>query len=90
MRRTVQFTQPTLATTIIFDPWWGYYGPGFVAANQVLGSVTRDAGVWDVGAGWNFGLPRTSLKMYLEARFYDGQTEATHTTIVPITLGIRW
>lgn len=90
MRRTVEFTAPTFAQTLIFDPWFGYVGPGLVPANQVLGTYTQNAGVWDVGAGMNFPMPRTSLKLYLEARYLDGLTTGQHTTLVPITLGIRW
>lgn len=90
LRRTVQFTQPTVAQTVVFDPWWGYYGPVLVPANQVLGSVSQNAGVWDVGGGYNFRLPRTNVKLFLEARYYSGLTSNTHTTIVPITLGLRW
>jgi hypothetical protein len=56
----------------------------------VLGHVSQDTGAWDVGAGFTFGLPRTSLKFYLESRFIDGMTDATHTKIVPITFGLRW
>lgn len=90
MRRTVEFTQPTLAQTFIFDPWFGYYAPAVVSASQVLGSYSQDAGVWDVGAGFNFPLPRTSLKIYAEARYMDALTSSQHATIVPITFGIRW
>src|ERR1700676_1701641 len=28
LRRTVEFTQPVLAQTVIFDPWWGFFGGG--------------------------------------------------------------
>lgn len=90
LRRTVEFTKPTLAPTIIVDPWWGYIGPVLVPANQVLGSVTQDAGVWDVGGGFNFSLPRTNMKLYVESRYYEGLTDNTHTTLVPITVGLRW
>lgn len=90
LRRTVQFTQPTLAQTIIYDPWWGYYGPALVPANQILGSVSSNAGVWDAGAGVDFNLPRTRAKVYFEARYYDGLTANRHTTMVPITVGLRW
>jgi len=90
LRRTVQFTKPVLAPTYIFDPWWGYVGPIFVPANQVLGSVSQNAGVWDVGGGVNIPLPRTGWKLYVQARFYDGMTADTHTTVVPITVGLRW
>lgn len=90
LRRTIQFTQPTVATTFVFDPWWGYFGPALVPANQILGSVSENAGVWDVGGGFNFHLPRTGLKLYIEARYYDGLTNNTHTSLVPLTLGLRW
>ncbi len=89
MRRTVTFTQPTVAQTVVFDPWFGYFGPALVPASQVLGSYSQNAGTWDVGAGFNFPLPRTSMKFYAEARYFDGLT-ATHTTLVPITVGLRW
>ena len=90
LRRTVQYTQPTLATTYIFDPWFGYFGPALVPVNQVLGSFSQDTGVWDAGAGVNVPLPRTGLKLYVEARYYEGFTYNTHTTVVPITVGLRW
>jgi hypothetical protein len=90
LRRTVEFTQPTLAQTVVFDPWFGYFGPALVPANQVTGSFSQNAGVWDVGAGMNFPLPRTSLKLYVEARYMDALTSSQHTTIVPITVGFHW
>ncbi|MGH9583014.1 MAG: hypothetical protein ACRD4O_08780, partial [Bryobacteraceae bacterium] len=54
LRRTVQFTKPVLATTYIFGPWWGYFGPALVPASQVLGSVSDNAGVWEVGSTFLF------------------------------------
>jgi Outer membrane protein beta-barrel domain len=89
MRRTVEFTQPTVAQTIIFDPWWGYFGPALIPANQVLGSTSMNAGVWDVGGGFNIPLPRTRMKLYVEARYMNGIT-STHTELVPLTVGLRW
>jgi hypothetical protein len=53
LRRTVEFTQPTLAQTIVFDPWWGYFGPGLVPVQQILGSFTSNSSVFDVGGGVN-------------------------------------
>lgn len=90
MRRTVEFTKPALAQTYIFDPWWGYIGPAVVPVNQVLGSVSDNAGVWDVGGGFNIPIPHTRAKFYIEARYFDGLTSDTHTQIVPLTLGIRF
>jgi outer membrane protein with beta-barrel domain len=90
MRRTVEFTQPTLVGTVIFDPWFGYLGPALVPTNQVLGSITEDTGTWDVGTGLNFRVPRMPVNFYLEGRFLAGLTNGRHTTIAPITFGIRW
>ena len=90
MRRTVQFTQPTLAQVTIFDPWWGYLGPALVPVNQVLGSVSSSAGAVDVGAGLDIPLPRTTAKLYLEARYMRGFTSREDTAVVPLTVGLRW
>ena len=90
LRRTVQFTKPTVASTYIYDPWWGYYGPVLVPANQILGSVSQNAGVWDVGGGFDIPLPHMSEKLYVESRYFVGLTNNTHTTIVPFTVGLRW
>ncbi|HXE14844.1 MAG TPA: porin family protein [Bryobacteraceae bacterium] len=90
MRRTVQFTKPTLAQITIFDPWWGYYGPALIPVNQILGSVSSNAGVVEFGAGMNIPLPRMSAKLFIEGRYMHGYTENSPTTIVPLTVGLRW
>ena len=89
LRRTVEFTQPTLAQTFIYDPWWGFFGSALVPANQILGSVTSNSGAFNTGAGVNFPLPRTRLHLFIEARYVHGFTSNTNTSIVPIVFGIR-
>ena len=90
MRRTVEFTQPTWARTFIFDPWWGYFGPALVPVDVVLGTTVNNSGAFDVGGGLNMPLPRTNAKLFVEARYFKGFTSNTDTTVVPITLGVRW
>jgi len=90
LRRTVQFTKPTLAQTYIYDPWFGFITPVVIPVNQVLGSISSDAGVYDVGAGLNIALPRTRFRLYVESRYFHGFTSNSNTTIVPVTLGLRW
>ena len=90
LRRTVQFTQPTLAQTVIFDPWWGYFGPALVPVDVIIGTTVNNSGAFDMGAGLNMPLPRTGVKLFLETRYFKGFTSNTDTTLVPITLGIRW
>ena len=90
LRRTVEFTQPTWARTFIFDPRWGYFGPALVPVNVVLGKTVNNSGAFDVGGGLNMPLPRTNLKLFVEARYFKGFTSNTDTTVVPITFGVRW
>jgi opacity protein-like surface antigen len=90
LRRTVEFTQPTLAQTLIFDPWWGYFGPALVPVNQILGTVTSNAGAFDVGAGIGFPLPKSQLHLFVELRYFHGFTDTTNTSVFPITVGIRY
>lgn len=88
--RTVEFTQPVLAPTYIYDPWWGMWGRFTSAPTKVLGSITNNTGAWDVGGGFNIPLPRSGFKLYIQARYYTGFTHNTHTTLVPVTVGLRW
>jgi hypothetical protein len=76
--RTVELTQPTIAQTIVVNPWWGYDDSALIPTNQVIGSYSQNAGVWDVGGGVSKSLPRASLRLYVEARYYDCLTGA-HT-----------
>lgn len=90
LRRTVEFTQPTLVRTFVFDPWWGYLGPALVPVDVVLGKVVSNSGAFDAGGGVDIPLPRTNIKTFVEARYLKGFTSNSSTTIVPITAGIRW
>lgn len=90
LRRTVEFTQPTLAQTFVFNPWWGYIGPALVPVNQILGSVTSNSGAFDVGGGVNLALPKTGAHLFIESRYFHGFTSNSNTTLVPLTVGIRW
>jgi len=93
LRRTVEFTRPTLAETIVFDPWWGYFGPALIPVHQILGSVISNSGAVNAGGGLNIPLPKAGPKgvhVYVEARYFHGFTSNSKTTIVPITFGVRW
>lgn len=79
LRRTVDFTRPTVAETFIFDPWWGYFGPALIPVNQILGSVTSDAGAFNVGGGINIPLPAPRLHLFLEARVISMALRTTAT-----------
>jgi hypothetical protein len=90
-RRTVQFLQPTFAGTIIFDPWWGYFGPAIVPVNVVLGSVSENAFGANGGIGITARLPRgRGARVFLELDYRWANTHPTATTLLPVTIGIRW
>ena len=89
-RRTIQFTQPTLAPIDIFDPFFGFFFfPTLVQANIVLGNVTRGGVGGSLGAG--FDLPFVGgTRFFAEARYQYASTGSIPTRMVPLTLGVRW
>jgi len=88
-RRTVEFTQPTTAIVDVFDPWWGYVGPVIIPTNQVLGSVTSNAGGVNGGLGATVGI-KGGVKFYTEIRYHYANTHRSRTQLLPITFGVRW
>ena len=88
-RRTVEFTEPTTQVITVFDPFFGYFANALVPANQVLGSITRDAGGFNAGAGFSFPVGR-SAKIYAESRWHRAYHNPTNTTLVPVTVGLRF
>jgi hypothetical protein len=89
-RRTVEFIQPTVSVIDVIDPWWGYIGPVFVPANQVLGSVTKDAFGGNAGGGLSLGLGESGAAVFAEVSYHYANTKPTSTAIVPVNFGIRW
>jgi hypothetical protein len=87
LRRTIEFTQPTVAQTFVVDPWWGYLGPALIPVNQILGSITSNAGALDIGAGVNIPLPNTQIRFFVESRYLHGFTKTSGTSVVPILFG---
>lgn len=60
--------------------------PGYVSN----GSIIDNSGGFDAGGGLNMPSPWVSAKLFVEARFFKGFTSHLNTTVVPITVGIRW
>jgi len=86
--RTIEFTQPTVATFTGFDPFLGILYPVAVPANQVIASNSVYKGGVNGGAGFNIRL-RGSAKFYAEARYHHMYTRQP-TTILPVTFGFRF
>lgn len=90
-RRTVQFLQPTLTPTLIFDPWWGYVGPVLLPANIVLGSVSQNAFGANAALGISARLARShGARVFVQVDYRWANTHPTATTLLPVTIGLRW
>ncbi len=88
--RTVEFTQPAVATITVFDPWWGVVYPANILTNQVIGSYSTYKGGVDGGAGLNFRLGHSHAKLFAEARYHHMFTRGVGTDMIPVTIGLRW
>ena len=97
LRRSVELTHNSSAQTVniggtqvTLDPGFAFFGPTQVSGTPISVRTTEGGGAFDAGAGVNVLLPRTRLRLFVEARYMRGFTGTSTTTIVPITLGIRW
>ena len=88
-RRTVEFTQPTIAAVTIFDPFFGFF-PVLVPADQVIGSVVRDGIGGNAGLGFQVPLGHMGAQIYAEARFHYASGGALPTRMLPMTIGLRF
>ncbi len=89
-RRTIQFTQPTVAPIDIFDPFFGFFFfPTLVPANVVLGNVTRGGVGGNLGAGFDFPFV-SDTRVFTEAKYQYASTGSIPTRMIPLTLGVRW
>jgi hypothetical protein len=79
---------------------WLRRGLGFNGVNQVpplfpngtsLDRVVSNSGVFDLGMGINF-VPRRwhGLMVFAEGRVYHGTAINSGTTLVPVSIGLRW
>jgi opacity protein-like surface antigen len=88
--RTVEFTQPAVATVTLFDPYFGVLYPAAVPTNEVIGSFSNFKGGLNGGAGVEFKLGSSNVKMFAEAKYHHMFTRPTPTVIIPVSFGFRW
>lgn len=89
-RRTLEFTRPTAVPVTIFDPFFGAFFDTLIPADKVLGRITRGGPGGSLGGGFDFKFPKTSVKLFTEARYHYASTGSIPTRMVPVTLGFRW
>jgi opacity protein-like surface antigen len=88
--RTVEFTQPAIASVTVFNPWWGGFYPAAIGVNQVLGSFETYKPGFNVGAGVSVRLGSSNVKVFAEARYHHMFTNNFDTTFLPVSFGFRW
>lgn len=72
-----------------------FNGPSVTTLTQSgapsLDKLAANSGVFDVGGGVNFGLTQNGGPMiYAGARVYRGLATNSGTTLVPLSVGVRW
>ncbi len=86
---TQEFTQPALASTIGFDPFFGFY-PAAVPVSQVLSSYSVNKPGFNGGVGIAFGT-RWHGKVFAEARWTRVVTgNNRYLDYLPVSFGFRW
>jgi Outer membrane protein beta-barrel domain len=86
--RSQEFTQPSIAVTSGFDPFFGFF-PVAVPVNQVLSSYSVNKPGIDAGAGLAVGT-KWHGKIFAEAKYNRIFMGNFHTDYVPVTFGFRW
>lgn len=88
--RTVEFTEPSTATVLVFDPFFGFFVPALIPVDRVIGRVVRDGFGGNLGLGFTYALGNSGMKVYTEARYHRADTGSVRTEFVPVTVGVRW
>jgi opacity protein-like surface antigen len=90
-RRTLEFTEPTIALDTAFDPFYGVFFPVAVPTNTVLGSFSQNKAGINGGGGVSFRIRDDSnAQVFAEARYHHIYTTPVSTPIIPVTFGFRW
>jgi opacity protein-like surface antigen len=89
--RNLSLTQPGLINSFYCDPFFGYCFPATFGVNQVVASATTYKMGFNAGAGLEFPLGHSPLKVFGEARYSRMfTTHGNDIAFVPVTFGLRW
>lgn len=89
--RNLSLTQPGLINSFYCDPFFGYCYPASFGVNQVVASASTYKLGFNAGAGLEFPLGNSPLKVFGEARYSRMfTTHGNDITFVPVTFGLRW
>ena len=83
-----EFTQPTVAVTNVYNPFFGIYPVAF-GVNNILSSYSVNKPGFDVGAGIAFGAWGRG-KFFAQAKWDHAFLTNSHVDYIPVSFGFRW
>jgi len=83
-----EFSQPTVAVTNVYNPFFGLYPVAF-GANEILSSYSVNKPGFDVGGGVAFGAFGHG-KFFAEAKWDHVFMTNSHIDYLPVSFGFRW
>jgi hypothetical protein len=92
-RRTSQLSRETLVPGTVCVPgweWWVECVDGLVPIDEVLASESDNVFGGNAGVGITFRPGEGNMKVYTEVRYHYAPTERVTTSVLPITIGVRW
>ena len=84
------FTVPPGVACGPYYYWWGYGCSGGFVASQTIAYKGASAGGLNGGFGFTLRLSDSGWKFYTEARYHYAFSNRIPTTLIPVTLGIRY
>ena len=92
-QRSVDASRELLVKGTVCQPAWALWGitctNGLLATDQTLSSNTVSGGGYNLGGGITYRLNRQA-KIYVEGRYHHANTSDKHTSVFPVTVGLRW
>jgi len=88
-RTQQQFTQPSTATVLGFDPFFGFYNVA-IPTTEILSSYSVNKPGVNIGAGFAVGT-KWHGKFFAESRYHRiFMGNDRHVDYIPVSFGFRW
>lgn len=92
-QRTVEAQSQTFVKDTVCQPAWELWGivctNGLLDTSQTLSSNSVSGGGYNFGGGFTYRLKKQA-RIYVEGRYHHANTSDRHTTVFPVTVGLRW
>jgi opacity protein-like surface antigen len=93
-RRSVEARSQVLVSGTVCQPAWVLWGVtctnNVITETQTLSSRTLNAGGYNYGGGLTYRVPFHNAKIYVEGRYHHANHNDVHTSVFPVSFGLRW